>query len=193
MSKKVMFDITEAVGKVVARMRGIDISYGQPALDYLDSLNVTDENRALMPFYEYGHRLEISRLLLEHNNDMVRKYQKYPLIALRMPIVEQQSGGMVHYRLNIAFLAFTKKEYHTKDRMEKVIKPILFPMVDRFFDELGKVGLFTFVERPPEHKRAIIPFWGTQYSEGSNKHIFNDPIDAIEFLDIKVSTVQQKC
>jgi hypothetical protein len=188
-------DITDDIGKVVERMRPLDIKYGQPMLDYLDSLNTRAENYELMPFYDFGHRLEIANKLKDANTDKVRKYQKYPLVALRMDVLEHNEGGMTHYNLNIAFLAYTDRNYTSQQRMEKVIKPVLMPLYDRFMQEIRKTSIFTFHGNgsKPIHDKAIRPFWGIQYEEGNKASIFEDPLDAIEILNLKVSTTGVKC
>lgn len=188
-----MIFITDLIEQVIERMRPIDISYGQPMLDYLDQYG-RPEDLALMPFYMYGHRLEISNRLLEKDKDRVYKYQKYPLIALRMDIPEPYIGGMYNYRLNIAILTLTEKEYNAEQRMTNVIKPVLAPLYDRFVKELWHVGLFTWTgdQRIPPHTPIIRPYWGTAQAEGNVKHIFNDPLDAIELINLEIKSTK-KC
>lgn len=189
-----MIDITEAIGKVVARMRPInDAKYGPGMMDYITSLNTRAENYPLMPFYMYGSRLEIAGELLAMENDKIRKYQKYPLIALRLPAKAEQHGGMVHWTLNLAILAFTDQNYTTEQRMENVFKPVLFPLYNEFIKNLRKVSLFTFVGSEPNHFPIVRPYWGTEYSEGNKAHLFNDPLDAIELINFQIATVKSKC
>lgn len=181
--------ITDDIGAVVAAMRPIDLSYGQPMLDYLAARTTTEENKALMPFYMYGHRLEIANRLLEKTDDPVYKYQKYPLIALRMDIPEwYEPDRILHYKLNLVIVAFTDQKWNAEQRMANVIKPVLAPLYERFIRELGNVGLFSWEgdSRRPPHTMIIRPFWGTSGPEGNAKYIFNDPLDAIEIIDLEI-------
>jgi hypothetical protein len=102
---------------------------------------------------------------------------------------------MVHYNLNLAILAFTDRNYTAQKRREKVIQPVLMPLFDRFMKEIRKAGIFTYVGngKMPEHTRAVRPFWGIQYQEGNKASIFSDPLDAIEILNLKVSSNGEKC
>lgn len=179
--------ITDDIGEVVALMRGVDISYGQPMLDYIDQYN-TPANAPLMPYYMYGHRLEIANRLLEKSQDSVYMYQKYPLIALRMDVPEDSDDGLNHYKLNIAIVTLTEKNWNAEERMTNVIKPVLAPLYDRFIRELGNVGLFTWEgdSRKPPHTAIIRPYWGTAQKEGNAANIFNDPLDAIEIVNLEL-------
>jgi hypothetical protein len=176
--------ITDNIGAVVAKMRdnSWDAIFGQAF-------------NGLAPFYMFGHRLEIANRLKEMELDKVYKYQKYPLIALRIDVPEgytADSKGYVSYSLNIAILAFTKDNIYSDQRMTEVFKPKLHPLYERFLTELKNSGLFQWDgfpnERPP-HTKIDRPFWGTAYSppkEGTEKYIFEDPLDAVELVDLKI-------
>jgi hypothetical protein len=171
-------------------MRPVDVSYGQDMLDYMDDVHPGSDTD-LMPFYMYGHRLEIANRLTEKTKDPVFKYQKYPLIALRLPVTEFVSDGMWRFTLNIAILTFTDKKYTSDQRYEHVFRPVLYPLYQRFLEEIRNSGLFVWPQDQefPEHTKIDRLYWGTQYSEGNEKNIFNDPIDAIEIIDLKLNQV----
>lgn len=162
-------------------MRPLDISYGQPALDYLAD-NEKVENAAKMPFYLYGHPVEIANRLIEKSQDKGFKFEKYPLIAFRMDVPEPVRGGLSMYRCNIAFLAKTDRNYNSEERIEKVVKPILVPLYERFLKGLVSVNLFTWEgdSRRPDHDPIIRLYWGEIQKNGNAAHTFNDPLDAIE-------------
>jgi hypothetical protein len=187
--------ITDEIGKVIQRMRPIDISYGQAMLDYLESVEPNGD-LSLMPFYEFGHPQEIDKMLQEKNEDMVFKYQKYPLIALKLDIVEDVNGSIISPNgLNFVFVAFTQKEYYAKDRIERVVKPVLAPLYERFFVELANSGLFIFPgqQDKPEHKRIIRPYYGTETKNANVANIFRDPLDGIEVLNLKINFQEDNC
>lgn len=176
--------LTDDIGTIVARMRN-DLAV-EPVKDYLNTLGYTAMN---MPYYEYGHRQDINLRLLEKDKDSVYKYQKYPLVALRLDVVEQISEGLIHYNLNIAILAFTDRNYTSVERTENVFKPILYPLYNNFLKHLRNSGIFTWPNymTQPEHTKIDRYYWGTPGSEGNVKNIFSDPIDAIEIVDLKIN------
>lgn len=154
------------------------------------------------PFYMYGHRAEISARLTEMDKDAVHKYNKYPLVALRMDIPELVKDGVYYYNLNIAILASTSPTDNAAERMEKVFKPILYPLYNRFFEKLRIAGLFMWPGNLlfPEHVKIDRPFWGTGYTEGSagsksgsTEQLFNDPLDAIEIVNLKINKEFNPC
>jgi hypothetical protein len=186
--------ITDDIGAVVSLMRPIDLSYGQPMVDYIAEKN-TPTNVALMPYYLPGHRMEINSILLKKDNDKVYKYQKYPLIALRLDVAEEvDEMGFVNYNLNIVILTLTDKNWKYEQRLENIFKPVLIPLYERFIAELGNVGLFQWegdTRRPP-HTRILRPFWGTEAREGNEKYIFSDPLDGIEIKNLQLKSTK-KC
>lgn len=150
----------------------------------------------LFPFYEYGHRREIARLLMEKENDLVRKYQKYPLVALRMDFPEVQNPGqLVEYDLNIAFLAFTQENYSTAQRYANIFKPLLYPLVGVFFEKLVESGLFVWgdtTQKPP-HTKIDRPYYGIEALEDNEANIFNDPLDGIELINLRIRSTDTGC
>jgi len=144
-----------------------------------------------VPYYMYGHRLEISNRLTEKGKGKSLKYQKYPLVALRMDFAEDLEGDVIHLKLNIAFIASTEKEYTTEQRYNNVFKPVLYPLYESFLEKLRFSGLFTWPAADglnPRHTKFDRPFWGTiQGIEGTDKYIFNDPLDAIEIVDLQIN------
>ena len=200
--------VADDIGEVVAAMRGIDISYGEPMVEYMASIDnpavVFDEtfdytfqnaNMLLMPFYMYGHRLEISKRLLAKDKDKVFKYQKYPLIALRMDIAETVSNGIWSHSLNILILNYTNKGWNAEERMANIFIPVLYPIYERFMLELQNSPLFFWSGNQdyPEHTKIDRPFWGIENQEGNVRNIFNDPIDAIEIIGLKLNQRVRNC
>ena len=149
-----------------------------------------------IPFYRYGHRVEISALLDAQNRQTgSQKVQKYPLIALRLDTEEQVSGGIIHFNLNLAIVEWTEKTYNAAQRYENVYKPVLYPLYERFMEALKQSGLFFWenMSAYPPHTKVDRLYYGTLGSEGNQKRIFNDPLDAIEILNLKLSQTLKNC
>lgn len=140
------------------------------------------------PYYEFGHRLEIANTLTEKEGTQY-KYRRYPLVALRLDIGEEIDEGMQKVSINVALITFTDERYKARERYEKVLLPILYPMYESFMVALKRSGIFTWEGHQvyPPHKVIDRPYWGIADSEGNVRNIFNDPIDAIELTDLKLN------
>jgi len=180
--------LVDDMGVVIAAMRG--------GVTFDASFDPTFKGK--IPFYMYGHRLEIDQLLIAKakGDD---KYNKYPLAALRMDFTEEVSNGLIHYNLNMAFLHSTEKNYTTEQRYTNVFKPVLYPLVDSFFLQLKRAGFFQWEGdqyRPP-HTKIDRPYYGTPQgtpiNESGKKKVFTDTLDAIELVDLRISKRVKKC
>lgn len=193
--------VVDDIGTVISRMRPINISYGEGMVEYMARISnpavVFDEtfdytfqnaNMLLMPFYMFGHPVEIAKRLVDKDKNR-QSAQKYPLIALRMDIQETVSKGIWSYSLNLLIANYNDKKWNAEERMENIFKPVLYPIYERFMQELQNSGLFFWPGNLdyPEHTKVDRPFWGTESQQGNVKNIFNDPIDAIEIIGLKVN------
>lgn len=160
---------------------------------------VVDEVRALsggvVPYYLYGHRKEIANKLLAKDKNKMYTYQRYPVIALRMDFSEDKSDGLIKLNLNIGILMFTDMNYDAEKRYTNVIKPVLYPLYEKFLEALDSTGLFTWPGDlgVPQHTKIDRPYWGVEESEGNVRNIFNDPIDAIEILNLRINSANLVC
>jgi hypothetical protein len=148
------------------------------------------------PYFEFGHRQEIAKALDVKTMDAVFKYQKFPLIALRLDIPEIcESSGMIEYALNLAIISKTERNYNARQRKEHVFDPILEPLYKRFIEALRKSRLFFWegMQQSPSHTKINRYFWGTPSSEKNERNIFNDPIDAIELVNLRLKQLKSEC
>lgn len=174
-----MNKIHEDIGKVVARMRPFGAG--------------TD--KANVPYYMFGHRLEISQRLTNMAGDGILKYQKYPLVALLMDNTETIEGGVINYNLRILIVAMTAEDDRAQARYDKVFIPILYPLYNSFISNIAKVPGFMWpkdFDYPP-HKKTDRPRWGISANEGNLANVFNDPLDAIEITDLRVNQNFKPC
>lgn len=147
------------------------------------------------PFFMPGHRQEIANNLLEMNSSYEHRYRKYPLFALNTDIVETIEGGLVEYSLNIAILCYTDPNYTTPQRKELVFKPTLYPLYQLFMTCLAEEGFFweqngEQTEQFP-HDAIDRYYWGVREGgnsaqRGNTANIFEDPLDAIEIVNLRV-------
>lgn len=160
----------------------------------VDSMRLPGSDK---PYYDYGHRLEIANKLTEKDKTNDYKYKKYPLIALRLDTQETLSNGLIAVSLNIALLTMTDEKYTAQQRYDKVFIPVLYPMLELFFKKIKRSGIYFWDAKAgmeyPEVKILDRPYWGTPDKEANKANIFNDPIDAIELIDLKLNKRINKC
>jgi len=191
--------IVDDIRTIVESIRAKNaIAYGNGENDVIlyggslsDQIEYNEET--LPPYYMHGHRLEIANKLLEHDKDMVRKFQKYPLIALRQDISEGVKDYN-EYKLNIIIVTYTDPKLKAEQRYEsdRPFKSVLYPLYEEFMDALVNSGLFTWPGNQdyPPHTKIDRPYWGTPASEKNEKSIFFDPLDAIEIIDLQINRMK---
>jgi len=175
--------IVDDIGVVVAALRETTIAPNAPG--------------ANAPYYMYGHPLYLANKLKEKTKDNILKYQKYPLIALRLDATEDRRGDITDYNLNLYIVNKTEINYTSEQRYTQVFKTILFPIYKRFLVSLRESNLFMWGkdQLEPPHTKIDRPFWGTPPSpaaQGTVKYIFDDPLDAIEILNLQISS-RERC
>lgn len=155
------------------------------------------------PFWMYGHRTEIASRLRDLGKYKTTQEKRYPLIALRVDIPGEVLGSVKQYSsLNIAIITMTDRQYNAEDRMELVFKRTLYPLYYQFMRGLKTCGLFMWPkgQKFPDHVPIERFFWGTGYTgntpgaePGSTKELFDDPVDAIEIVNLKLNTTFKTC
>lgn len=181
-----MIFVTDDIGQVVQYMRsGIYSAYSESTFTTLNGA----------PHYLFGHVKEINGILSRKNKDSIKKDQKYPLIAMKWETSEQVRGDMRDMKLNLIIADYTDRNYMALDRMNQVFKPILYPLYYQFLNAITNSGIFTWEgdELYPPHTMIPRPYYGTQTNLDNKKNIFDDPIDAIEIIDLQVSRVDTRC
>jgi hypothetical protein len=156
----------------------------------IDTTRFTIDGDGMPPYYMYGHKMVIAKELLEKDSDKVQKYRKYPLVALRLDSPAEIDGGIIKYNLNIGLFHMTEVEYSAKERFDNVIDDVLMQMYRAFFKALKDSGKFHWpnIQDYPPHTKIDRPFWGVEQDNGNAAHIFNDPLDAIEIVDLKINS-----
>jgi hypothetical protein len=183
--------IVDDIGAIVAKIRENWIT-ADSTLIRADSMQITADGGSA-PFYAYGHQLEVAKELLKKN----KAFNKYPLVYLVTDFPVVKKDRILTCTLNIGLLSLSKPDRNASQRMELVMKPVLYPLYRRFLEELDKSGLFFWDGQEdqvtPEHTQIDRLFWGTggeqnQTSQKKNeKYIFNDPLDCIEIVGLKLN------
>lgn len=178
--------VIDDIEQVVEYMRPINVSYGQPMLDYL--LRFPKAEKDDMPFFEYGHPIELVNNLAVKRKDPVGKFNKYPMIYLQTDIDERTIKALWEYKLTIYIVAYTDLNYTSKQRKENVFGPVLYPIYERLMKELARTGIFSLGDNfiTPLHTKIDRFFWGNQLNKNNTANILEDPLDAIEIKDLKL-------
>ena len=133
--------------------------------------------KSLAPYFDYGTRRTINIKLMEKNGGEYA-YQKYPLIALRLPTLVQVEGGIATIEANLLIANFTNKHYRPEDRIANVFEEILWPLTKLLVMRIGSSGEFIGFE--PSYSQIDRLFYGTETGEENIANIFDDPLDAVE-------------
>jgi len=168
------------------------IDYRRFTVDtFAETISLTGVWKAMAPYGDYGTRKTIDAKLKEKNGGEFA-YQKYPLVALRLPAVVTTVGSISTVDANILITTFTNKQYKPQDRMELVFKPILYPLLYQFLDSIKLTGYFMGYHSDYTHLDRM--FYGTESGDEQNiANVFSDPLDAIELRGLKLNYIIDQC
>lgn len=153
--------------------------------------------KSLAPYYEHGHILEIANTLSEKDKaNGVFSYQKYPLIILKQDYKWTRSVDkdaiFAEVLANIIICNSSDPNYKAKDRYDVNIRPVEYPLYDRFMESIFYSGLFNVstIQNPVDHDGYDRPFWGSDINPNNTTNILNDYIDAIELQNVRLEILR---
>lgn len=175
----------DRIGEVVASMRNLSAA---------DAAKFGITAGLESPYYFYGHPIDMNRQMIERDKVRATRNKVYPAIALRLPVQEEFSDGLVKYTANIAIFAETDLDWSAPERYENVIKPILNPLYLLFIDRLKKAGFMwegnlTY----PPHTKIDRPHHGVEATQGNSAYVFANKLDAIELQNLKINSNFKRC
>lgn len=154
-----------------------------------------DTDNAEKPYYEYGHILDIVDKLIEKTESSTYKLKKYPLICLLQDFTETKgTDPRIEYTVSPTVLILTNTEdyYHSEHRYVQNFKTILYPIYYHLLTALDRSSHLWKPESGQwEHDKTDRVYWGNQGLYGSEGHVFNDKVDAIE-LNFKNIEIKEK-
>jgi hypothetical protein len=118
------------------------------------------------------------------------KREQFPALILVQEFEEgvDVKAGTREANLRVLILTDSKKEYVAAERYTYTIKPILYPLEELFLKCLGRsveVGGYGVDYTRIDHVR-----WGAEAGDGTASNVFNDFIDAVELLNLKVKILK---
>jgi hypothetical protein len=145
--------------------------------------------------YQYGPLLEITTTLTQMSKNDATSEQKYPLVCLVFPIVENHDGKVVGIDQNtpirLIIARWSNATDKTADRYAKNFIPILYPIYEELLEQLDNDPRFLFQSADLlTHIKTDYPFYGGETTADLQKaNIFNDFVDAIELkINLKINT-----
>lgn len=135
--------------------------------------------------YLHGHPKEVIETLAQRDKSEKFMFDKYPLIALFQDFPEKVVNNYsVEVNLNIVFCKSTLPDYKANERYGKNFYPFLYPMYEEFMKALFKHPNTT--KYHSEYTKIDRLFWGKSGLYGNTGNTFNDHLDALELVNLKI-------
>lgn len=154
------------------------------------SITLSGVWKSLAPYSDYGTRKVINQKLLEKNGGEY-SYQKYPLIALRLPTPITVAGATASFNANILIADFTQETLRPEERVEQKFEPTLWPLTKLFIEMVRKSGEFNGFD--PSYTQIDRMFYSNEAGEENIANVFDDPLDAVELRDLRLSFFIDGC
>lgn len=146
-------------------------------------------------YFQHGHPYEIIATLKQKSKTEANKPIRYPLIALFRDFPEKRGtrpGIYSEATLNIIIATRTNPGYYADQRKEKNFKPILYPILFEFLEQIKLSGKFQVVNEF-SFEQIDHYFWGRESIYGAEANIFTDTIDCIEIKNLNLQTYLKNC
>lgn len=125
----------------------------------------------------YGTKTEIRGRL------KMKSVDKYPLVAMRLPLNERNEKGLTDYRLNLVIAAYSTVDRLAENRYNEVISPVIRPIYDKLLTAIPASGKFHQLG-PLRFNRVDRLYYSDEKKEQQN--VFTDVVDAIEIIDLEL-------
>lgn len=138
------------------------------------------------PYYLFGHPIEIMKILSEKSANSTLKFEKYPLIVLFQDFTESVTLTGRDVTLNMAIITETRQDYYAADRYDHSFDVTLYPLWDLLIKYI-KRSKYIDNKMDFTYDKIDRPYWGK-----NNANLFNDFIDAIEIVNLKLQ-IKESC
>jgi hypothetical protein len=135
-----------------------------------------------MPYYMFGHPIEIGEIISEKANNSEFKYKRYPFICLFQDFYEEHTDHNVSASLNVAIVTNTKPNFKASERYNETFNKVLYPLFDLFIAEMNKNRHIDLSPSNVKFTKTDRLKWGR-----SNENVLNDYVDAIELTDLNLT------
>lgn len=143
-------------------------------------------------FCQYGHIGEINNTLTSYSKTTEFSEKKYPAIFLLQDFPEDKGKDSeieLQTKLQLLIVAESNKDYRSKDRYVNVIKPILYPIYEEFFNQLNKSDMLLKSYNGFPHTQIDRPLVSDALVETTKgkANLFNDHLDAVEIRNLELT------
>jgi hypothetical protein len=151
-----------------------------------------------LPYFLYGHILEISNILKEKNKGIgTLKWQKYPLIILQLDVESKYEGisnSFSYSDITIYICNLTEPTYRASDRLTESFDKVLYPIYEKFITALLRHPAIVPNQTVDNtsHTKVDRFYWGSQDNNNSTANIFDDYLDAIEIKKLELNIINYK-
>lgn len=151
--------------------------------------------KSLAPYAMYGHTIEIVKRLDLKSKDSIEKFEKFPLIWM-ITDLKESSGDNYNYLYSIDTPRFfivnsTNKLYTSPQRLTNNFKPILQPIYENFIEAILDYRIIDTPTNEIEIEKYNRYSWGAESAQGNTGLIFNDWLDAIEFIPKEINVFKK--
>jgi len=156
-----------------------------------------DSWKALAPYYDHGHPIDITNKLLELNSGNYQ-YRKYPLIVLLQEFDEvkdiDKDGLYSVASPDIVIINLTGKNIHVEDRYDLNFRTVLYPLYNSFLKQMSKCKYFlTKGNAVFSHTVREAPYYGTEGSGGNTANGFTDMLDGLKINSTSIKVNDNRC
>lgn len=155
--------------------------------EVIDAMKNPVADKTKPPFYFYGHPVQVNRELLALNRNNPKGDTKYPAFIFRLDTPATPENGYWKFNINIAVVGFSNRTRRTEERIA-FIQSDLWPLWSKFVELLPLYGFqWTGDLRIPPGTVVERPYHGTKTEDRNTDNAFNDPLDALEVINLKIS------
>jgi hypothetical protein len=154
--------------------------------------SIIDSENGVLPYFEYGHPLDISKRL-DENATLGFAAENFPMVCLLLDCPATYGDKMaIDYVISphILILHYTEETYHSSDRRTNVFVPTLIPIYNALITSINKCKYIESRNEGIKHDRIDRYFWGVEgiKMSGNESPVFNKRLDGIQidFKDINV-------
>jgi hypothetical protein len=147
--------------------------------------------------FQHGHKIELIETLYQMDKSPTERFNKYPLVWLVQDLTEEigkETGVYAEVSLSIIIAHHTEHSHKIGTRMEKVFKPVLYPIYYQLLEYLSRSA--RVIEGNDEmirHRKIDRSYWGRNAVGGNDKLKLEDYVDAIELENISLKINFSNC
>lgn len=147
--------------------------------------------------YQHGSKIELIETLAQMDKSPDARFEKYPLVYLVQDFTEDRGKDSAVYAevsLNIIIAHQTKADYKISNRMEKVFKPVIYPIYEQLLKYIAKSKWIHEAHKDTiRHRKTDRAYWGRRSVGGNDANKLSDYLDAMELENVALKINFSNC